>query len=94
MSYHVLHHFDEQWLAELKHTDAGNAGAGFLRALDEQGKSSRRARLGAQRTRQWGFVVAALTMAALALLFAHEATRRADDLQQRLQILELKTARK
>ena len=92
MSYHILHQFDEQWLAELKQ-EAANKRQGFLNSFDDDQHGVRRAKLTAHETRRWAIVAASLMLAIFALLFSLDASRRAEALQQRLDAMET-TARK
>ncbi|MDT4897490.1 MAG: hypothetical protein QOH25_2567 [Acidobacteriota bacterium] len=88
MSYHILHQFDEQWLAELKQDAPGNKRQGFLDSFDDAHNHVRRAKLAAHESKRWMVVAAALLLATFALLFSLDASRRAEALQQRLDALE------
>lgn len=90
MSYHILHQFDEQWLADLKQETADNKpkGKGLLGSLSDEHQSVRRTRLAARESKRWAVVALALLLATFALLFSIDATRRAESLQQRLDALE------
>jgi hypothetical protein len=92
MSYHILHQFDEQWLAELKQEAAGSKRTGFLNSFDDDHQDVRRAK-SAHESRRWVVVAAALLLATFALLFSLDASRRAESLQQRLDAQET-TAKK
>ena len=88
MSYHILHQFDEQWLADLKQEDGKDKGKSFLTSLDEERELKRRARLASRESHYWLIVAAAILMATFALLFALDASKRAETLQQRLDTIE------
>jgi hypothetical protein len=88
MSYHILHQFDEQWLADLKQEAGGRERGGLLGSLGEDHPRVRRARLAARESKRWAIVVASILLATFALLFSIDASRRADALQQRLDTLE------
>jgi hypothetical protein len=90
MSYHILHQFDEQWLADLKQETADNKskGKGLLSSLATEHPTVRRTRLAARESKRWAVVALALLLATFALLFSIDATRRAESLQQRLDVLE------
>lgn len=91
MSYHILHQFDEQWLADLKQeADEKNQGGSFLVSNDEVSESKRRARLASRESHHWAIIAAAVLMATFALLFALDASHRAETLQQRLDTIEAK----
>ena len=94
MSYHILHQFDEQWLADLKQETPGNARRMLLDSCDDD-HSPRvlRAKLASHESRRWAVVVVAILLATFALFLSIAATRRAESLQQRLDALE-KTAKK
>jgi hypothetical protein len=89
MSYHILHQFDEQWLADLKQHDEGNRF--FLNSSDE-GRGGVGARTktatAARESHRLAIIVAAILMATFALLFALDASRRAEILQRRLDVVE------
>jgi hypothetical protein len=93
MSYHILHQFDEQWLADLKQETDVEKRARLLDSLDDGHPSVRRARLGARESKRWAIVTAGILLATFALFFSIDASRRADSLQQRVDALE-QTARK
>jgi hypothetical protein len=88
MSYHILHQFDEQWLADLKREDEQDKGKSFLNSLDEEREPRRRARLASRESHHWAIIAAAILMATFALLFALDASHRAESLQQRLDSIE------
>jgi hypothetical protein len=88
MSYHILHQFDEQWLADLKQEDEKDKGESFLSSFDEERESRRRARLASSESHHWAIIAAAILMATFALLFALDASHRAETLQQRLDTIE------
>jgi hypothetical protein len=88
MSYHILHQFDEQWLADLKQDSGENNGKNFLGSNDDGGETKRRARLASRDSHHWAVVAAAIVMATFALLFALDASHRAETLQQRLDSIE------
>ena len=94
MSYHILHQFDEQWLADLKQETPGDARRTLLESFeDDSSPHALRAKLASRERRRWAVVVAAILLATFALFFSIDATRRAESLQQRLDALE-KTAKK
>lgn len=86
MSYHILHQFDEQWLAELRQGDEN--GKSFLKFSEGESKAERRGKIETRESHRWAVVAAAILMATFALLFALDASRRAETLQQRLDTLE------
>jgi len=86
MSYHILHQFDEQWLAELRQGDEN--GKSFLKFSEGENKAERRGRIETRESHRWAVVAAAILLATFALLFALDASRRAETLQQRLDIIE------
>jgi hypothetical protein len=88
MSYHILHQFDEQWLVDLKQGDEESVGRKLLNSSDGESLAGRRAKIAARESHRWGVVVAAILMATFALLFALDASRRAETLQQRLDAIE------
>ena len=91
MSYHILHQFDEQWLADLKQETADNQpkGKGLLSSFaDDRRQHERRMKLATRESKRWAVVAVALLLATFALLFSIDATRRAESLQQRLDALE------
>jgi hypothetical protein len=90
MSYHILHQFDEQWLADLKHDAADNErkGEGLLSSFDDDRQRVRRTKLIARESNRWAVVAAAILLATFALLFSIDASRRAESLQHRLDVLE------
>ncbi len=95
MSYHILHQFDEQWLADLKQEMPGDARRILMDSLDDDsGPRALRARLASRESRRWAIVIAAILLATFALLFSIDAGRRAEALQQRLDALEKATAGK
>ncbi|HYG80678.1 MAG TPA: hypothetical protein VD861_09840 [Pyrinomonadaceae bacterium] len=93
MSYHILHQFDEQWLADLKQETSADARRSFLDSSEDGSTHALRARLASRESRRWAIVVAAILLATFALFFSIDASRRAESLQQRLDALE-KTAKK
>ena len=88
MSYHILHQFDEQWLADLKQDTADNKPKGLLSSFANDDSTVRRTKLAARESKRWAVVALALLLATFALLFSIDATRRAESLQQRLDALE------
>jgi hypothetical protein len=88
MSYHILHQFDEQWLADLKQETADNKPKGLLGSFSDEHPNVRRTKLAARESKRWAVVALALLLATFALLFSIDATRRAESLQQRLDALE------
>jgi len=93
MSYHILHQFDEQWLADLRQGDEKSKRKSFLSSVDDGSERKRRARLGSRESHYWGVIAAAILMATFALLFALDASHRAEVLQDRLDAVE-KTIKK
>jgi hypothetical protein len=93
MSYHILHQFDEQWLADLKEETPGDSRRRLPDSIDDDSPHALRARLASRESRRWAIVVAAIMLATFALFFSIDASRRAESLQQRLDALE-KTANK
>ena len=90
MSYHILHQFDEQWLADLKYEAGEDKEKGFLSVNDDRSETKRRARLVSRESHHWAIIAAAILMATFALLFALDASHRAETLQQRLDAIESK----
>ena len=88
MSYHILHQFDEQWLADLKQDSDEDQGKSFLTSFEEERETKRRGRLNSREHYHWTIIAAAILMATFALLFALDASRRAEALQQRLDTIE------
>lgn len=88
MSYHILHQFDEQWLADLSEGDEGKGEKGFLSSSDAANEWRRRSKLHARDGHRWALIAAAILMATFALLFAVDATQRAETLQHRLDAVE------
>jgi hypothetical protein len=94
MSYHILHQFDEQWLAELtQNTPDANKGKSRMGSFGDGHQHAWQARLAAHESKRWAIVAATILLASCALLFSIDASRRAESLQQRMNTLE-KTARK
>jgi hypothetical protein len=93
MSYHILHQFDEQWLADLKQDSVVKKRKGFLDSFDDETRHIQRTRLAARESKRWAVVTASILLAAFALLYSIDASRRADALQRRLDTLE-KTLKK
>ncbi len=93
MSYHILHQFDEQWLADLKQETDGEMRKSLLDSLDDQPQQVRHTRLSTRDFKRRAIVAVGILMAAFALLFSVEASRRAESLQQRVDSLE-QTVRK
>jgi hypothetical protein len=94
MSYHILHQFDEQWLAELTQGTAdGNKGKSLMGSFGDEHQHARHARPVAPESNRWAIVAAAILLVSCALLFSIDASRRAESLQQRVNTLE-QTARK
>jgi hypothetical protein len=92
MSYHILHQFDEQWLADLKEETPGDARRRLLGSVDDS-PHALRARLASRESRRWAIVFASILLATFALFFSVDASRRAETLQHRLDELE-KTVKK
>ncbi|HEV7376573.1 MAG TPA: hypothetical protein VGN95_17805 [Pyrinomonadaceae bacterium] len=88
MSYHILHQFDEQWLADLQQDDKGDSGRSLLNSSDGGQQKGRRSKIAARESNRWAVVAASILMATFALLFALDANHRAETLQQRLDTLE------
>lgn len=90
MSYHILHQFDEQWLADLQQesADTKRKDTGFLDSLDTDLQHVRRAKLATRESNRWALIAAAILLATFSLLFSIDANRRAESLQQRLDALE------
>ena len=86
MSYHILHQFDEQWLADLRQGDG--KGKSFLSSFDDGRERKRRGRFLSRESHYWGVIAAAILMATFALLFALDASHRAEVLQERLDAVE------
>ncbi|HYY57246.1 MAG TPA: hypothetical protein VE842_07910 [Pyrinomonadaceae bacterium] len=84
MSHHILQQFDEQWLAEIARGDAPTVGRSLCRPTACESEKTSHPALASTTTQQRLFSIVALIIAAFALLLAHGAARRAEDLQQRL----------
>ena len=93
MSYHILHQFDEQWLAELKQDTKLSNHRDFADSFSEEGQTARRARRVTRDGQRWAILALSILVATFALLFAMDANRRTEALQQRLDSLET-TAKK
>lgn len=91
MSYHILHQFDEQWLADLQQesADTKRKGRGLLDSFDAERRHVIRAKLATRESNRWALVAAAILLATFSLLFSIDANRRAESLQQRLDALEM-----
>ena len=90
MSYHILHQFDEQWIADLDQKETGKKNdAGDFPGSEHE---SRRRLKPARDGHRWAIITAAVLLATFALLFAIDATQRAEGLQQRLDAVERKVA--
>ncbi|HKR00413.1 MAG TPA: hypothetical protein VJT09_07055 [Pyrinomonadaceae bacterium] len=91
MSYHILHQFDEQWLVDLKQDAGGSKHIDFTDASSpDERRPARRSRLVAREGQRWAVISLSILIATFALLFAVDATNRAEALQQRLDVLEKK----
>ncbi|MDT4968462.1 MAG: hypothetical protein QOJ64_3199 [Acidobacteriota bacterium] len=88
MSYHILHQFDEQWLADLKQPAEGDPYTGQS-GIETAPKRRLKLTRDGQR---WAIITAAVLLAAFALMFALDATQRAESLQQRLDAVERQVA--
>jgi hypothetical protein len=96
MSYHILHQFDEQWLADLQQETADNQrkGRGFLEAVEKDDAAhGRRAKQDTRESKRWALVAAAIMLATFSLLYSIDANRRAESLQQRLNALEIRAGK-
>jgi hypothetical protein len=82
MSYHILHQFDEQWVADNSQEPASSRGR-FFRSRNRLDNERENSRAGAL-DRPWLIVAASLIIAAFALYFAMDARRQTLELQQRL----------
>jgi hypothetical protein len=88
LSYHILHQFDEQWLADLKQDGSGRKGSHFSNSSNGEYRQVRSGRFIDRESNRWIVVAAAILMATFALLFAIDASHRAEVLQQRLDAVE------
>jgi|GEM_PF-2290104 len=88
MSHHVLQQFDEELLAEIAGGDALTDRELLYGSASRNSEQPSRQWLNLSPPRQWLVLAVALLMAAFALLIAHDAQRRADELQRRLVIHE------
>lgn len=86
MSYHILHQFDEQWVADNSQEPASSRSR-FFRSRNTLGNERQNSRAGAME-RPWLIVAASLIIAAIALYFAMDARRQTLELQQRLMNVE------
>jgi hypothetical protein len=91
MSYHILHQFDEQWLAELKQDAKVSKRSDFVDSFIDERQSARSARRVTRESQRWAVFALAILVATFALLFAIDASRRTEALQQRLDALETTT---
>jgi len=87
MSYHILHQFDEQWLADVMRDENESKGLSLIASADDERQTARRSNIAAREINRW-IVAIAILIASFALLFALDANRRADSLQHRLDALE------
>jgi hypothetical protein len=88
MSYHILHQFDEQWLADLTQDVERNKGRSFMASADGEHRTVRRTHLSVRENHRWAVIAVAILIATFALLFALDANHRAETLQQRLDAIE------
>jgi hypothetical protein len=84
MSQHILQQFDEELLAEIAGGDALSERELLCRSAASSSELPTRSWLTLSPPRQWLVLAVALVIAAFALLIAHDAQRRADELQRRL----------
>jgi hypothetical protein len=92
MSYHILHQFDEQWLADLKQETDGKKRRGLLDSDDDMHMPrAQRPPFSGRESKRWAIVASGILLATFALLFSIEASRRAESLQQRVDALEQTT---
>ncbi len=91
MSYHILHQFDEQWLAELKQDTKASKRRDSADSFTDESQPSRRARRITREGQRWAVFALAILVATFSLLFAIDANRRTEALQQRLDALETTT---
>ena len=89
MSYHILHQFDEQWIADLTREDGSQQLDVRSATADAERQMGRSKSLSARDVNRW-VVAIAMLIAAFAMLFALDANQRADNLQQRLDTIEAK----
>jgi hypothetical protein len=88
MSYHILHQFDEPWLAETEKACDRNARPLLKASLRDKRDKTGFGLVVLGRRMFWLATIASLLLAAAGLLFAIDARHRADVLQQRLTALE------
>jgi hypothetical protein len=88
MSYHILHQFDEPWMAETRGTGAEHTGRLFKPLFCRHRERSACLSVVGRRRGLWLVATLSLLVAAASLLLALDARRRADDLRQRLTALE------
>ena len=88
MSQHILQHLDEQLLADIEHLDVRQDRDLLWKSTAVEPEMASRQWLSLRPPRQWLITAVALIIAALALLIAHDAGRRADELQRRLAMHE------
>lgn len=93
MSYHILHQFDEQWLADLRQETDGQKRKGRPDSFSDGRERVWSAGVNRRESRRWKAVAAGVILATFALLFSIEAGRRAEFLEQRVNALE-QTAKK
>lgn len=93
MSYHILHQFDEQWLADLNQGDEGKGKSNSPKPESEDSQTGKRGKLTTRDSHRWAIIVLAVLMATFSLLFAIDATQRAEALQQRLDAVERQVAK-
>jgi hypothetical protein len=91
MSYHILHQFDEQWLAELKQDTKVSKRSDFADSFVDECQPAKRTRRVTSEGQRWAVFALAILVATFALLFAIDASRRTEALQQRLDALETTT---
>jgi hypothetical protein len=89
MSYHILHQFDEAWLDEITQTDLSTQASQLCEALNMRRKRRMQDRLVDRlRLRELIVIAAAIVVALASLFYSVHTSRKATELQQRLQFIE------
>lgn len=89
MSNHILHQFDEAWLAEITQVDEARQAEQVCNSLND--RSRRRigdSFLSSLSVRELVVLTAAFLVAVAAFYYSVQANRRADELQRRITIVE------
>jgi hypothetical protein len=89
MSNHILHQFDEAWLAEITQVDEARQEEQICNSLNERYQRRLGDRfLSSLSVRELVVLTAAFLVAVAAFYYSVQANRRADELQRRITIVE------